>query len=225
MSPLARIWYGFARLVVVGFCRIFWRVSIRGRSNIPVDGPFVLAPVHRSNVDFAIVAGVTRRRMRYLAKDSIWKLGLGRVWESLGAIAVVRGTPDRDAMRTLEQTLAGGEPVVMFPEGTRQTGPEVQPLFDGVAYVASRARVPIVPVGIGGSERAMPKGSKLIRPVKITVVIGPPIVPEARDEGARVPRRAVGELTARLKSEVQRLFDEAQALAGSPNPPRSISPG
>jgi 1-acyl-sn-glycerol-3-phosphate acyltransferase len=80
--------------------------------------------------------------MRYLAKDSIFKYGLGRVWSSLGAIAVVRGTPDREAMRQLEETLKNGEPVVMFPEGTRQSGPEVQPLFDGPSYVALRAGVP-----------------------------------------------------------------------------------
>ena len=94
--------------------------------------------------------------------------------------------------------------------GARMNGPVVETLFDGPAYVAARAGVPIVPVGIGGSEKAMPKGSKIIHPVKITIVIGRPLVPEAREEGARVPRRAVAELTAALKVEVQRLFDEAQ---------------
>jgi 1-acyl-sn-glycerol-3-phosphate acyltransferase len=214
MSGLGLVWYRFVRALVAGLCRLWFRMSVRGRENIPATGPFVLAPVHRSNIDFAIVCAVTKRRMRYLAKDSIFKYGLGRVWSSLGAIAVVRGTPDREAMRQLEETLRTGEPVVMFPEGTRQSGPEVQPLFDGPAYVALRAGVPIVPVGIGGSERAMPKGSKLIYPRKVTLVVGKPIYPEAREEGARVPRRAVTELTASLKDEVQRLFDEAQVLAG-----------
>ena len=212
---VSRLWYAFARALVVGFCRLFWRMRVDGRELVPRTGPFVLAPVHRSNVDFAIVAVVSPRRMRYLAKDSIFKYGLGRVWESLGAIRVVRGTPDREAMRQLEETLRGGEPVVMFPEGTRQSGPEVQPLFDGPAYVAARAGVPIVPVGIGGSERAMPKGSKMLRPVRIHVVVGTPIVPEAREEGARVPRRVVAELTATLKDEIQELFDEAQRKAGA----------
>jgi len=212
---LSLLWYRFARAVVVGFCRVFWRLSVRGREHVPASGPFILAPVHRSNVDFAVVAAVTHRRMRYLAKDSLWKIKpLGAVWESLGAVPVARGTADRAAMRALEEAIERGEPVVMFPEGTRQSGPEVQPLFDGPAYVASRTGVPIVPVGIGGSERAMPKGSKLIRPVKITLVVGPPLLPEPRAEGARVPRRAVGELTAALKESVQKLFDEAQREAG-----------
>jgi 1-acyl-sn-glycerol-3-phosphate acyltransferase len=212
---VSHLWYRVARALVVGFCRIFWRLRVDGRELVPRTGPFVLAPVHRSNVDFAIVAAVSPRRMRYLAKDSIFKFGLGRVWESLGAIRVARGTPDREAMRQLEDTLRRGEPVVMFPEGTRQTGPEVQPLFDGPAYVAARAGVPIVPVGIGGSERAMPKGSKLLRPVRIHLVVGTPIVPEAREEGARVPRRVVAELTATLKDEIQELFDDAQRKAGA----------
>jgi 1-acyl-sn-glycerol-3-phosphate acyltransferase len=209
---IGRIWYRFARALVVGFCLLFWRVTVKGKENVPSTGPFILAPVHRSNVDFAIVAAVTPRRMRYLTKDSIWKGGLGKVWESLGAIPVARGTPDREAMRQLEATLAAGEPVVMFPEGTRQSGPDVQPLFDGPAYVASRAGVPIVPVGIGGSEKAMPKGSKLLRPVKIRLVVGKPLHPEPRAEGTRVPRRVVTELTAALKDEVQRLFDEARGV-------------
>lgn len=211
---IGRVWYQLVRALIAGLCRVWFRMSVKGKEHVPASGPFVLAPVHRSNIDFAIVCAVTRRRMRYLAKDSIFKFGLGAVWESLGAIAVVRGTPDREAMRQLEATLLAGEPVVMFPEGTRQSGPEVQPLFDGPAYVALRAKVPIVPVGIGGSERAMPKGSKMIFPRKVTLVVGPPIVPEAREEGARVPRRAVAELTATLKDDVQSLFDEAQRLAG-----------
>ena len=73
----------------------------------------------------------------------------------------------------------------MFPEGTRQSGPIVQPLFEGAAYVATRTGVPIVPVGIGGSERAMPKGSKMIRPVKIHIVVGRPREPDRAAEGGK----------------------------------------
>ena len=66
----------------------------------------------------------------------------------------------------------------------------------------------------------MPKGAKMLRPSKLVLVVGDPIPAPERTERGRVPRSAVGELTARLQDEIQDLFDEAQRLAGKPNPPR-----
>ena len=104
--------------------------------------------------------------------------------------------------------------MVLFPEGTRQFGPKVHPLFDGAAYVAVKAGVPIIPVGIGGSERVMPKGSKMIYPRKCVLVVGAPIT-VALDAEGRVPRSAVKDVTERLSGSLQSLFDEAQRLAGA----------
>jgi 1-acyl-sn-glycerol-3-phosphate acyltransferase len=70
-------------------------------------------------------------------------------------------------------------------------------------------------VAIGGSERALPKGKKLPRPVKIHVLVGPPLAPAPIAEGARHPsRRAVKELTVQLQAVLQDLFDRAQRTAG-----------
>jgi 1-acyl-sn-glycerol-3-phosphate acyltransferase len=170
--------------------------------------------VHRSNIDFALVSLVTKRRLRYMGKDSIWKYKLlGKLFTALGAFPVHRGTADREALRTCVDLVSLGQPLVMFPEGTRQSGPVVQPLFDGCAYVAGKTGAPIVPVGIGGSEAAMPKGSKLIKPGKIVLVVGEPLTAPAVTEGGRVGRRAVKELTDQLRVEVQKLFDDAQTRA------------
>lgn len=213
------VFYAVIRGIVAGFCRLFWRVTVEGREHIPAEGPFVLSPVHRSNIDTPLAACVTSRRMRFMGKDSMWKVApLGRIFTALGAFPVHRGTADREALRKTLTFLQAGEPVVIFPEGTRRSGPEVADLFEGAAYVASKADVPIVPVGIGGSEPAMPKGSKLIKPVKVHMVVGPSIRVERTAEG-KVPRRAVREATDRLHRELQRLFDDAQAKAGTPNPP------
>lgn len=209
---MARAWYGFIRFVVVGFCRLFWRLSVRGREHVPASGPFVLAPVHRSNVDTVFVSTITRRRMRFMGKDSMWKIRFfGAIWTALGAFPVRRGSADREALRRCIEVIEQGEPVVIYPEGTRQTGPEVQPLFEGAAYIATRTGVPIIPVGIGGSEKAMHKGSKLLYTVKVHIVLGPPLLPEVPDEGKRASRRSVRELTDKLHTEVQKLFDEAQS--------------
>jgi 1-acyl-sn-glycerol-3-phosphate acyltransferase len=103
---------------------------------------------------------------------------------------------------------------VLFPEGTRQSGPKVQDLFEGAAFVAARAGVPIIPVGIGGSEWAMPKGKRGIRPVKVAMVVGQPIPAPERPESGRVARRAIAETSARLHAELQDLFDDALTRAG-----------
>jgi 1-acyl-sn-glycerol-3-phosphate acyltransferase len=214
-SRLSLAWYAVARGVVEGVCRTYWRVEIRGREQIPRSGPYVIAPVHRSNIDTLLAGCLTRRRIRFMGKDSLWKhRWSAALFSSLGGFPVHRGTPDREALRICEDALRDGEPVVLFPEGARQSGPTVQPVFEGAAFVAARAGVPIIPVGIGGSEWAMSKGKKRILPVKVVMVVGPAIEPPQPTTGSRVPRRVISELSDRLQAELQALFDEALKAAG-----------
>jgi 1-acyl-sn-glycerol-3-phosphate acyltransferase len=214
-SRLELAWWAFARGVVELFCRVFWRVRVLGGENIPSAGPFVLAPVHRSYVDTLVCGCLTHRRVRFMGKEELWRHRLSaRLFSSLGGIPVRRGTPDREALRAAEDALRAGEPVVLYPEGTRQSGPVVQPLFEGAVFVAARVGVPVVPVGIGGSEWAMPKGARGIRPVRVVAVVGEPIGPPERSESGRVPRKAVAELSEALHADLQRLFDQARHAAG-----------
>lgn len=216
-SLFSRLFYKVMRAIVVGVSVAYTRTTIIGKHNIPVSGAFLLAPIHRSNVDTPLAAAVTKRRLRFMGKDSIWKLApIGWIISALGAFPVTRGTADREALKRCIAVLEGGEPLVLFPEGTRQSGPQVHPLFDGAAYVAVKAGVPIIPVGIGGSEGVMPKGAKMIYPKKCVVVVGEPII-APRDETGRVARSAVRDVTEILSRDLQRLFDEAQQLAGTPN--------
>ena len=99
-----RSWlYRPIRALVDGLCRVLFAVTVEGREHVPEDGAFVLAPVHRSNLDFALVACVTRRRMRFMAKDSLWKVPLlGQLIETLGGYRVNRGAADREALRQLQ---------------------------------------------------------------------------------------------------------------------------
>lgn len=207
---VSRAAYGTARVIVAVFLRVWCRMTVEGRENLPRSGGFVVAPVHRSILDTPISSGLTRRRLRFMGKDSMWKhRSAGWVLSALGGFPVSRGTPDREALRRCIAVLEGGEPLVLFPEGERKSGPIVQPLFDGAAYVAVKAGVPIVPVGIGGSERVMPKGSKFIHPRKLHVVIGEPIRAPL-DESGKVPRSAVRDVSAALHAQLQQLFDAAQ---------------
>lgn len=217
-SRRTRFWYAVVRGLVFLFAKLLGRVTVVGGEKVPATGAFVLAPVHRSNVDFALTCVITRRPMRYMGKDSIWRSRpLGRFVSMLGAFPVHRGSADRDALKASSEIVQGGSPLVLFPEGTRMSGPLVQELFDGAAYVAARAGVPIVPLGIGGSEHMMPKGAKLPRFQKLVLVVGDPIPAPERTEGGRVPRSAVAKITQELHVELQALFDDAQRRAGTPN--------
>ena len=210
--------YVVVRNAIVGFCRLFWRLSVEGREHIPTTGPFILSPVHRSNIDTPLVAACTSRKVHYMGKQEMWKFKVSAAFfTAMGGFPVNRGSADRDALRKCVDYLTRGEPIVIFPEGTRRSGPVVEEMFEGAAYVSTKTGAPIVPVGIGGSEGAMPKGAKFLKPVKCTLVIGPPLYPEGAGDG-KAPRRAVHELSERLKPELQRLFDEAQKKAGTPNP-------
>lgn len=214
-GPASRAAYAVARAVVAAFTRVWTGLRIEGRERIPATGAFVLAPVHRSIMDTPISACVTRRRLRFMGKDTLWKRRPA-AWllSALGGFPVSRGTADREALKRCIAVLEAGEPLVLFPEGERKSGDVVQPLFDGAAYVALRAGVPIVPVGIGGSEAVLPKGSRFIRPRRVHVIVGEPIVYPI-GTGGRVPRVAVHEVTARLHETLQTLFDEAQARIGA----------
>jgi 1-acyl-sn-glycerol-3-phosphate acyltransferase len=205
----AKAFYMFGRNVVVGITRILCRPTIIGREKIPATGAFVLAPVHRSYIDTPLAAVVTRRRLRFMGKDSMWKWRpFGWVLSALGSFPVTRGTADREALKRCVAVLDSGDPLVLFPEGERKDGPIVQPLFDGAAFVAVKAGVPIVPLGIGGSDKAWVRGHKLPRFAKCTLIVGDPIFTESI-EGARIARSNVRDVTTQLQIELQRLYDAA----------------
>jgi 1-acyl-sn-glycerol-3-phosphate acyltransferase len=222
-----RALYTVVRAVALALLKLYFRVELHGSHNLPPSGSYILAPVHRSNLDAVLVQAVTRRQLRLMGKDSLWKAGRFWGWllTALGGFPVTRGTADRAALRAARHMIERGEPLVLFPEGTRQSGPEIQPLFDGPAFLATRTGVPIIPVGIGGTEAAMGKGVKIPKPKKAVFLIGSPILPPERDGAARVPRRAVQELTATLYERVQDLFDDAQRQAGQPVPEHPERPG
>ncbi len=201
--------------------KILFRLRVEGRENLP-DGPFVLSAVHRSFADTPIVGVITGKRLRFMGKESLWNSRLlGTFLTVMGGFPVERGSADRTALRAAGDVLALGEPLVMFPEGTRRQGARLdrELVLDGPAFVAARAGVPIVPVGLGGTPSALPVGSVIPRPAKVVAIIGEPIQPPPK-VGGRVPRRVVHELTETLYRELNDVFIEARVAAGDEPPPR-----
>ncbi len=205
--------YRFVRALVLSICKVLFRVEIIGRDLVPKDGVYIVAPSHRSILDIPFAAFVTKRRIRFMAKKELFSTRIGGwLFSALGGIPVDREATDRAALRVSQQALEAGEPLAIFPEGTRASGPELARLFDGAAYLAGRLDIPIVPVGVGGSEKILASGKVIPRIHKVVVVVGAPIVPPAA-EGRR-KRSEVHAITATLRERLQDCFDRAQVAAG-----------
>lgn len=210
-SVVDRYFYGFARGVVDFINRSYFQAKVVGKENIP-SAPFILAPTHRSNLDTLMMGSVYRPRLRYMGKDSLWKKKFaGEVLAALGGFPVARGTADREALNACVAVLKSGQPLVLFPEGTRREGDVVEDLMDGAAYIGLKTGAPIVPIGIAGSDRAMGKGVKVPHPKRCVVVIKPPISTLIDGQVAsKVPRSKVNEITDELRKSMQEAYDEAK---------------
>ncbi len=202
----------FVYRLVAGLLRflslVLYRPKVTGKENIPLSGPVLIAPIHRSNVDFAFTLFISPRKVFFMAKDSVFRVPvLGTLLLHLGAFPVKRGTADRESMSLAEEVLRRGHALVLFPEGTRKDGRGVAQLRDGAMFVAARTGATVVPVGVGGSEQAMPPGKKLPRPARIRIVIGEPISPPAGE--GRVARSAISAKSEELRVELERVYQEA----------------
>ena len=207
-----RLFYGTIRFIVIVICRVYLRLRIIDAHKIPKTGTFILAPSHRSTLDIPVAAATTRRRLMYMGKDSMWKIKpIGAFLTALGSFPVTRGSADLEALKRCIAVLDRGDPLVLFPEGTRHRGRIIEPLFDGAAFIAYKTGVPIIPVGIAGSEEIWPPGTKLPRPRKCVAVVGDAIYPKNLN-GARASRELMSEFTLELQTELQSVFDQAFQL-------------
>lgn len=195
--------------LIAGLSKLMFRPKVSGAQNIPLSGPVLITPIHRSNVDFAFTLFISPRKVFFMAKDSLFKVPLmGTLLRHLGAFPVHRGSADRESMKLFEEVLRRGHALVMFPEGTRKDGPSVGPLHDGAMFVAARTGAMVVPVGIGGSDKAMPQGAKLPRPTKVRIVVGEPISPPVSD--GRVSRSAISAKSEELREKLEAVYRESQ---------------
>ena len=210
-TPLYRVLRVGVRLLNA----LLFRTSVTGREVVPAEGPVIIAPVHRSFIDFFVASEVTDRKLHYMAKDSLWRNPtLGRFLTSVGAFPVHRESADREALRRAEQVLAAGEVLILFPEGERRTGPVIEDLHEGVAFLAARTGATVVPVGIGGSASVMPKGKKVPRPRHIHLEVGETLPPPERSGTGRVPRSRIHLLTEQLTVALQELYDRSVEVTG-----------
>jgi long-chain acyl-CoA synthetase len=186
MSVLARGMFALDRAVMRGM----FRLSVEGLENLPEEGPFVVAPNHVSYLDpFALAAALGYRLLRqtYWAGWAGAALNnqLNRLVSRLAQTVPI--DPDRAGISSLAfgaAVLKRGKNLVWFPEGERSSTGKLQPFKPGVGLLLDHFQVPVIPVFIHGTREAMPRGTALIRPGKITIVFGKPLdIEELEQQG------------------------------------------
>ena len=206
--PLMKWAYVLISLPILGM----YRVEGMGEENIP-DGPCILAGNHVSYMDAAVLwSMMPKGPLHFVAKEELYKSKF-LAWglDNLGVLPVARGTADRTMIARCKALLGAGERIAIFPEGTRgrerENLDEVGQAQNGAAFLAQHAKVPIVPVGIEGTEKIMPAGAKLPRFPKVLVNFGQPL--SADDfEGGR--REKLDALTQATMQEIVKLRGEAR---------------
>ena len=199
-------------LSVVTFAGRVWaramsRISIEGAvDEIPREGPLIIAANHASNFDAPVLGAwlipKLGRRIHWLGKRELfaWPI-VGWVAANGGVHPVDRDSADVEAFRLASRILEGGHVLFVFPEGTRSPDGSLQAARDGVALLALRSGAPIVPIGIGGSNRVWPKGQRLPHPGGHVVIrVGRPFRP-ADELPAGTDRKAAKGLVTRLIME------------------------
>jgi 1-acyl-sn-glycerol-3-phosphate acyltransferase len=174
-----RLWYAYCR----GLCRIFFVAffGIRsfGYKNIPTKGGALLACNHQSFLDPMAAGSCVRRQVHYLARDSLFrKPGFGWLIRSANAFPVKRGAADLAAVKESLRRLKDGQLLLLFGEGTRSHDGRIAPLQPGMAMMARRTKVPLIPVVIDGAFEAWPRNKKIWSLHTIRVMYGKPITTE-----------------------------------------------
>ncbi len=162
------------------FLLIWHRLRIRGAENIPDRGGVLLASNHASFLDPPVVGvGYRGRPVHFMARDTLWNSKFGSWWmDHVGCIPVSRGTGDIKALKLTIKALKEGKAVSMFPEGTRTEDGELQDAKGGIGVIIEKSGCVVVPAYIDGTYKAHPKGTKFIKPCKVTVTYGKPITQE-----------------------------------------------
>jgi 1-acyl-sn-glycerol-3-phosphate acyltransferase len=213
-------WWRAADLIVGSLMRGAFRIRYAGLDRIPFEGPAIIAPNHVSVLDPVTVAmGVSEhgRTVRFLAAAEVFEHPVwGRGLRVTRQIPIRRGNRDLGALDELVSWLKGGGLAGIFPEGRVKHGETPLKGLSGVTRIAVAAGVPVVPVGIWGTQARWPKGPLHVRPLKrlpLAVVYGSPM--SLGDEplaGARL-REATRTIMSAIEAEMLRARRMCEAIS------------
>lgn len=192
--------YKIVRAILNFLFFVLFRLHVEGRENIPQTGAIIVAPNHKSYWDPPVIGvAFNTRIIHYMAKEELFKNPLfGWLIRQFGTFPVKRGAVDRTAIRQAMRELKAGNPLGIFPEGTRIKREGLGRFHSGMASLALMTGTPVIPVAVIGSKDLPHKKGPL------AVLIGKPI--EVKKEKPSDDK--VAELNDMVKAEIQKLMDD-----------------
>lgn len=185
-------------------CRVLFGIKHYGMENLPKKGSYIIACNHVSHLDPIVAGAFIKGNMNYLGKKELFE---GRFWgrymPKLRIVNLDRESPAR-GMREVINLIKKGQPIFIFPEGTRGDGKSLLKPEPGTAYLAIKHNLPVVPVYVKGTSVALPKGSRRITRHPIAVYYGEPKIYHlpagvSKDEGYKQVSRQIMNAIKALK--------------------------
>ena len=199
--------YRLVRWLLRVVFRAGWKLRVHGLEHLP-HPPYIVAPNHSSEVDPLVLGAAMPVRMIYLVSRHLERFPLVyRFVRAFDPVLVRRGLADVAGVRAALARLARGHVLAVYPEGHVVQDVPLGPLHEGLAFIALRASVPIVPVVIQGAAQMLPLTARWPRRARLTVKVGAPLIAREGDD-ART-------LTARLRDALLELLDTERSEARS----------
>ena len=192
--------YAIVRAILNFFFFVIFGLKVEGRENVPQTGAIIVAPNHKSYWDPPVVGvAFNTRIIHYMAKEELFKNPFfGWLIRQFGTFPVKRGSVDRAAVRQAIKEIKEGNPLGIFPEGTRIKREGLGRFHTGMASLALMTGTPVIPVAVLGTMDLPRKNGPF------AVLIGKPIeVPKQRPTDEKV-----AELNDIVKAEIQKLMDD-----------------
>ncbi len=187
--------YPIARIIFEPFFSILG-LKVKGMEHIPQKGGVMLVSNHISNWDPLILGvAVKHREVSFMAKEEIFKIPvLKQLALGVGAFPVRRGKADRQALKKAIEVLGEGKLLGLFPEGTRSKTKELLPFQPGAAMIGIKAKAPIIPTIIVGSNRLFS-----LRRDKLLVRFGQPLYYDYENSTSEQLQQITEDLTGIIK--------------------------